>query len=664
MEMLVQERNTRSSGMGEAIPFSINKRDFGVVTSFLSDKLYSDKLGACVREYLCNGIDSTVRSGSKRGILITMPTKFEPVLKMRDFGTGLSEEFILERYVMFGDSDKRDNPNEIGCLGLGCKAGFSYSDSFNITSWYNGVCSTYTAQKGKNWNLELFPISSSPSEEPNGIEVSIAIEEYDINSCIEKVKAFCKYCNHPFEFSEPFEIPKIDYVCRFDKFFVERKDYYHSHECKVIMGNVVYKIDLSQVKEDFRRLKDIVILADLGEVDFNISREGLEYTEKTLDFLNGTFAEILDTVKSDTQKKIDAKNHPWEVHSLIVDLNSSFNGSVSFKTKDFTFKGRAIDFTAEEVKHYLRLNTKYMRRSHKFGIDNIDENTVIVLAQEDTTIYPSRLSQGYFAKYGVWPSKILVTDDKDVYEKIFCADWLPRQVISDYKSMWAKVNRAGSAPRVIDPNTYVYENLQRYFEVKIGDVKNDKNYVVVHSSYLGPEDVNDNEFINLARQLGIKFYAIKKNKKKNLDNTWVPLKDTVLKAVENKIKNFNVNDFLIMQEIGAVGKISNAEQFVSSVGNALLTAGEKEAVEIIKNYSRLKLKGMQVEIMTLNLAKKYGKEITVKKTQDVVDQVNVVKAFCKKYELALKIYELVPCYNHWSFEELLRGYVKLVNEKI
>lgn len=662
MEIQVVDRNVRTAGMGKPVSFAIKKEHFGFISSILSDKLYSDKIGAVVREYLCNGIDANRRSGTSKNILITLPTQFESIVKFRDFGLGLSEEFILERFIMFGDSDKRGSNDEIGTFGLGAKAGFAYTDSFVITSWYEGNCYTYSAQKAANGELQLYVISCEPSDEPSGIEIAISVEDYEIASFKSKIAEFCKYANVKFDFASPFEVPQINYLCKFDKFFIEKSVNSWSHRpCRVIMGNVVYPILTDQVKEEFRGLQDIMLYAEIGDLDVNPNRESLEYTPKTKDFLNGLFAEIMDTVKSDTQKKIDAKKHPWEVHSLITDLNASFNRSMSFKTKDFTFKGRAIDYSVEEVKHYLRLNTKYMCRHHKFGIDNIDANTVIVIAQEDTPIYPSRLSQGYFAKYGVWPSKILVSDDKDVYQKIFCDDWKPEQIIVDYKSMWAKVKRSSGGTHIVDPNTYVYKNRDRWDCCKIGDVKADKNYVICNGPNLEIADFNDREFVDSSRQLGLTFYAIKKHKAKHLDSSWIPLKDATVKFIEAKIKGFNTKDYLTAQEIGSVNKIGYVVQFVERQYKALAEAGENQVLEIIKKYNRVKNACSGSAPLILALAKKYSKEISLEKTQELVDEVNTVKAFCKKYELGIRIYEHVNYYQYDSFRESIEGYIKLIN---
>ena len=75
-----------------------------------------------------------------------MPTRFNPHFTVRDFGDGLSHDDVCNIYVRYCKSTKRQSNAFTGQLGIGCKSGFAYGDSFTVTSYHKGVKTTYVAQ--------------------------------------------------------------------------------------------------------------------------------------------------------------------------------------------------------------------------------------------------------------------------------------------------------------------------------------------------------------------------------------------------------------------------------------------------------------------------------------------------------------------------------------
>ena len=69
----------------------------------------------------------------------------DPTLFIRDFGPGLSRNDVFSVFTQYGASTKRNDDNSVGMLGIGSKSGFSYADSFTITSWNGGTKSIYVA---------------------------------------------------------------------------------------------------------------------------------------------------------------------------------------------------------------------------------------------------------------------------------------------------------------------------------------------------------------------------------------------------------------------------------------------------------------------------------------------------------------------------------------
>jgi HSP90 family molecular chaperone len=73
----------------------------------LSKRLYSNPELAVCRELVSNAIDSHVAAGNKQPVEVFLPdwsNDFRFVVK--DYGTGLSEEEVLNLYTTYGASTK------------------------------------------------------------------------------------------------------------------------------------------------------------------------------------------------------------------------------------------------------------------------------------------------------------------------------------------------------------------------------------------------------------------------------------------------------------------------------------------------------------------------------------------------------------------------------
>ena len=106
--------------------------------AILSDGLYSNKILAVVRELSTNAYDSHVAAGCpEKPFDVTLPTSLDHEFSIRDYGTGLSKENCMSLYTTCFRSDKTDSNDAVGCLGLGSKSPFAYTDQFMVESFHN-----------------------------------------------------------------------------------------------------------------------------------------------------------------------------------------------------------------------------------------------------------------------------------------------------------------------------------------------------------------------------------------------------------------------------------------------------------------------------------------------------------------------------------------------
>ena len=303
----------------------------------LSDKMYQRKELAFVREYSTNAADAHIVAQKPISeVIVTLPTLENLTFKVRDFGSGLTEEQIANVYCVFGESTKRNSNEQNGMLGYGCKAGFAHADSFTVTSWINGVKSTYQCIKGDSTKLHsVLLINRVDSNEPSGIEVCIPVKQNSVWTVHHEAADFYKHWP---------VIPTINNMLDNDK---ERMEAFRANpptlkgegweirpKCGsnavgvAYMGFVAYNLDWNvmfnrmsltaqkRVLFDLLQSNDVTLHFKMGEVQFVDSREHLEYTDLTINALMARIESIFACIKDAIQEKFDTASNLWEAKKL------------------------------------------------------------------------------------------------------------------------------------------------------------------------------------------------------------------------------------------------------------------------------------------------------------------------------------------------------------
>ena len=172
-------RNTYKS---ERIKFAISKTEQKHIMGMLRDQIYSDKILAPIREYFCNAADANIEVNNQdTPIHIQLPTQMDPIWSIRDHGPGLSHEEIKNIFTKYGESTKRESNNVTGCLGIGSKSAFAYTDQFTVESWKNNVKATYVAAINDNGDAIIHLANLEKLAEPTGVRISIPVKTDDIS---------------------------------------------------------------------------------------------------------------------------------------------------------------------------------------------------------------------------------------------------------------------------------------------------------------------------------------------------------------------------------------------------------------------------------------------------------------------------------------------------
>jgi hypothetical protein len=400
----------------------------------LSDSLYSDKVMAVIRELSTNAYDAHVAAGNKNPFRTTLPTQANPNFTVRDYGTGLSQKDMEELYTTYGASNKNDSNDFVGCLGLGSKSPFAYTKSFSTTSYYNGKAYNYIAamDEGGVPSLNLFGVTET--SEPNGLEISFAVKQYDFTEFTNKSKRIFHYFKmKPIieggvcQSLQDHSYSHINAVIEGNGWKIGRvsgnssqyPSQHHSTGSSVvaIMGNIAYPVNADKIigeeqeqsndaiqkwnrtfkKADVNNWKNLVreilnsglyleIQFDIGELEMDVSREGLQYTKNVIKVLRDRTQEIYLTLKEDMSKKLEACTNlvdAYQTYYNLSDLAGGWTAGASWadssgKVHELT-SGKDLEYTFKKNKQLYAFNFRsagYRSRRMVYLTDKIHYQTL------------------------------------------------------------------------------------------------------------------------------------------------------------------------------------------------------------------------------------------------------------------------------------------------
>lgn len=158
----------------------------------LSKRLYNNPELAVCRELVCNAIDAHAAVGNKQPVEVTMPNYLnDGRFVVKDYGTGLSEEDVMNLYTTYGASTKQNSNDFIGCLGIGSKSPFAVTDEFSVLSRYKGIATTYHCYKQKGLPV-CTKLSQVATDEHDGMTITVP---FNLAVC----SGFNKKCKEFFE---------------------------------------------------------------------------------------------------------------------------------------------------------------------------------------------------------------------------------------------------------------------------------------------------------------------------------------------------------------------------------------------------------------------------------------------------------------------------------
>lgn len=297
-----------TTGLQERKSFTVDTNS-SKLFDILQDTLYTDKILAPVREYLCNALDAHNMIDQTRPFDVYVPNTNVPEWAVRDYGPGLSHDDVMNVYTVYLRSTKDDSDDLIGGFGIGCKSGFAYTDQFTVISYFNGEKSRYAMFKNEFRKPDIALVDRTPTDEPNGIEIRIPVRNEDFNSFENKTKDVLQYFSDGS--AEPFNfvVPKLEYVYETPEFVLPvQKSMYHIQH-SILMGNVRYAIPNALAEHPLlqqltKARQDIILIAPIGACSLSPSREALSLDKKTEAWLRDSLDKALESIKTYAQASL------------------------------------------------------------------------------------------------------------------------------------------------------------------------------------------------------------------------------------------------------------------------------------------------------------------------------------------------------------------------
>lgn len=370
----------------------------GAAFKVLSDSLYMDKITACIRELTCNAIDAHREAGNADPVIITLPNRLNSTFSIQDFGVGMSHDEVLELYTTYFSSSKQESNDLIGSFGLGSKSPFAYTDSFTVIAIKDGVKNLYSCTLNERSIPEVLLISSTETSEQNGMKVEFPVRAEDLGSFqVKTAKLLPWFTTTPIvKGISPEELTAAVNSFRWTKdlegeswqfgmFGTDADD----GRIFVLMGQILYPVNARQVSTPSYR-RALILSVPIGAVDIAPSREQLDYSKRTIHYLEERFKALKLEIETVINRKLEATSSPFEKARAAVDLRGRY---LREDAKPYEISLEGLSFLG--TFHMEHQRSRHVLRMRAYE-SNVDPSRAVNLA----FLFPTRGGVTYTSRVG------------------------------------------------------------------------------------------------------------------------------------------------------------------------------------------------------------------------------------------------------------------------
>ena len=395
----------------------------------LSSTLYQNQKLAVIRETLCNAWDAHIEAG-KTDVPIEI-TLDDDALVIRDRGFGIPDDLMQPIYGVYGASTKKRNKNVTGGFGLGCKAPWSYTEHFEVTSFNGGTKTIYNMSRSSaevGGRPDITPIASFPTTE-TGLQVTIQLVNSNdrihferlINTVVRNGEILATL-NGDSLMMFPFSKSQLGYI-------IVPKNLLDNNRVNVRYGNVIYPVTEypAEICKLLNRMGDgyhnssaaIVVQAPADSLSITPSRETLSMTDQTKETLQGLFDAVIANTM-DEVSRLERELTKEHIAALVNTPNDLFDLSEAL-LKNRLPKSKSIITNTREIA--LRILENHFRYYHEPKNEEMIQRAKLL---EKSGIVDRSLVRGY--RYAVHKGK-----SQDRYKSPELTWWLFSQMVQPMK---------------------------------------------------------------------------------------------------------------------------------------------------------------------------------------------------------------------------------------
>lgn len=342
-----------------------------IAFKIISSGLYSDKSGAIVRELSSNAMDSHIEAGIPDvPFIIVAPTTDAPTLIIKDMGVGLDEEGFNKVYTTYFESTKTHDADLIGGFGLGAKTPFCYTDNYTVVTIKDGIRRMFSVFIDESGYPASNKVHEAETDEPNGVEVHIAIKRDDIDgfnkSIVTELGNFktkpeiqgnaqtaTELKNNAVRYGIGGDRWKLrDNKCR-------RPPRFSNYNVHLLNGPVAYPVDvtllnLSESQTKILRELPIDLHINLVAEEIAASREALSYGKTTIAKISAVMVQVINDVRKNGAIMMEAAGNTLAAKRM-YDLITGANANISLSAT------QQVEATKKQLPTWMSVYQKRMR---------------------------------------------------------------------------------------------------------------------------------------------------------------------------------------------------------------------------------------------------------------------------------------------------------------
>lgn len=301
-----------------------------------TNRVYSDKVLAVIREYLSNAWDAHREAGKgDEPCEVQLPTPDDPTFRVRDFGPSMTVEVFTSVFMEMMKSTKDQSNLTNGQMGIGSKVGFAIVDAVVFVRHLGGWSTSYVMARSTSGVPVMSLLGESETGEPDGFEVIISVP----SELIDQFQHKAEKLSFGFMGNGAQSLPEPEYqeilsgenwrIVNYDGF---DRTYY------VRQGCVLYPVPDDIFKEFHQPLakhSDATLIIDipLGTADPAPDRENLSFDIATTANVKRAVEEAFDNVNYTVTTLLEAEATWLQRCKFIRSLTWYNHGEQSFSTR-------------------------------------------------------------------------------------------------------------------------------------------------------------------------------------------------------------------------------------------------------------------------------------------------------------------------------------------